>query len=202
MVCLVVLAAWHRDGPATSRRNADTSAVPVRQCVTGISTTGTAVAQEIERKFLLTGEGWRAGVTRSITMRQAYLNDTGNASVRVRIEGDQANINIKSAGLSIERLEFEYAIPLADAEQLMQLCVHHPVEKVRHLVPDGEFTWEIDEFEGANAGLVVAEIELTSPAQAHPRPAWLGQEVSLDRRYYNVYLAKHPYSAWRDDAGA
>lgn len=160
------------------------------------------MAQEIERKFLLTGESWRAHVTRSVTMRQAYLNDAGNASVRVRIEGEHANLNIKSAGLSIERLEFEYPIPLADAEQLMQLCIDHPVEKVRHLVPDGEFTWEIDEFEGANAGLVVAEIELTSPTQAHPRPAWLGQEVSLDRRYYNVYLAKHPYPQWQGDDGA
>lgn len=157
------------------------------------------MAKEIERKFLLRSEAWRSEVTRSVSMQQAYLSSAGgNASVRVRIEGDAANLNIKSASLSVERAEYEYPIPLADARQLMALCVDHPVSKTRHYVEDGDFTWEIDEFDGANAGLVVAEIELASPDQAHPTPAWLGEEVSLDRRYYNVYLAKHPYRQWDD----
>ncbi|MEO0974747.1 MAG: CYTH domain-containing protein [Pseudomonadota bacterium] len=154
------------------------------------------MGQEIERKFLLRDERWREGVVRSVAMRQAYLSEGGKASVRVRVEGDQANLNIKSASLSIERQEYEFPVPLDQALALLALCLDHPVEKTRHYVPDGEFTWEIDEFEGANAGLVVAEVELASADQAHPTPAWLGQEVSLDKRYYNVYLAQHPYSTW------
>ncbi len=154
------------------------------------------MGQEIERKFLLCGDGWREQVSRSVSMRQAYLSGSGRASVRVRVEGERANLNIKSSTLSIERQEFEFPIPLDDALDLFPLCLDHPVEKVRHYVSDGEFTWEIDEFEGANAGLVVAEIELASPAQAHPVPSWLGEDVSMDKRYYNVYLAKHPYSTW------
>ncbi|MEO0420926.1 MAG: CYTH domain-containing protein [Pseudomonadota bacterium] len=156
------------------------------------------MGQEIERKFLLRNAGWRPLVSRSVTMRQAYLSEAGRASVRVRVEGEQANLNIKSSTLSIERQEFEFPIPLSEALGLFPLCADHPVEKVRHYVPDGEFTWEIDEFEGANAGLIVAEIELASPDQVHPTPDWLGEEVSLDKRYYNVYLAKHPYGNWGD----
>ncbi len=154
------------------------------------------MGREIERKFLLKNDGWRRGVSHSVRMCQAYLGDAGRASVRVRIAGDEANLNIKSGTLAIERLEFEYPIPVADAAELLQLCLDHPVEKTRHYVPDGEHLWEIDEFEGANAGLVVAEIELRDPAEAHPQPAWLGREVSLDERYYNVYLARHPYREW------
>lgn len=156
------------------------------------------MGQEIERKFLLRNDSWRQQVTRAVAMRQAYLSEAGRASVRVRVEGEQANLNIKSSTLSIERQEFEFPIPMGEALALFPLCLDHPVEKTRHYVPDGEFTWEIDAFEGANAGLVVAEIELASADQKHPTPPWLGEEVSLDKRYYNVYLAKHPFSQWGD----
>jgi adenylate cyclase len=154
------------------------------------------VGREIERKFLVLDDGWRTGVERSVRMRQAYLNREGNASVRVRIEGAHANLNIKSGSLSIERQEFEYPIPLADGEELLALCVDTAVEKTRHYVPCDGHLFEVDEFEGANAGLVVAELELTHSEAAYPKPAWLGEDVSLDERYYNVYLARYPYRDW------
>jgi adenylate cyclase len=158
------------------------------------------VGTEIERKFLLANGEWRAQVRRSVAMRQAYLAQGGPASVRVRLEGEAAKLNIKSATLSIERQEFEYPIPLHEAAALLALCVDHPVEKTRHYVDVGEHTFEIDEFEGANKGLVVAELELASADQPFPRPPWLGEDVSLDKRYYNVYLARYPYSTWSGEA--
>jgi adenylate cyclase len=154
------------------------------------------LGREIERKFRVIGESWRADVSHSVSMRQGYLSQGGNASVRVRIEGDRANINIKSATLSIERAEYEYPVPTDEARELLALCVDLPIEKTRHHVSVGPFTFEIDEFEGANAGLIVAELELESPEQVFPQPAWLGEDVSLDKRYYNVYLAQHPFETW------
>ena len=154
------------------------------------------MATEIERKFLLADERWRDDAGDGVHYVQGYLGLIDRASVRVRIAGDRANLNIKSAVLGIERLEYEYAVPLADAREMLALASGPPVDKTRYLVPFEGHTWEIDEFHGANAGLVVAEIELAAPDEAFARPPWIGDEVSDDPRYYNVNLAKHPYCDW------
>lgn len=161
------------------------------------------MALEIERKFLLAGDGWRDGVARSVPMAQAYLNDlaaidggTIGASVRIRIEGDAARLNLKSREVGRSRQEFDYPIPLDDAHALMALALGARVQKTRHFVPHGAHVWEIDEFEGDNAGLVVAEVELGHVEEAFVRPPWLGEEVTMLTRYYNLALAARPFSQW------
>lgn len=152
---------------------------------------------EIEKKFLLANDHWRKQIVKSVLFRQGYLAGTEKASVRVRIEGNQANINIKGAVLGIRRAEFEYTIPLDDAAELMSSLCHRPlIEKTRHYVLLGEHEWEIDEFMGDNAGLIVAEIELQDENETFDKPAWLGKEVSYDRRYYNSMLVNNPYNSW------
>ncbi len=156
-----------------------------------------AVATEIERKFLLRDDSWRADADAGSVMRQGYLIGARRASVRVRISGERAHLNIKSATLGIERQEYEVEIPLTDAEELLDtLCERPLIEKTRYHVRHDRHTWEIDVFSGDNAGLVVAEIELGSADEAFEKPAWLGQEVSHDKRYYNVCLVTHPYQDW------
>lgn len=152
---------------------------------------------EIERKFLLAGEGWRALAARRCEMRQGYLSPLGsNASVRVRLEGERARLNIKAAVTGSARAEYEYEIPHAQAREMLDtLCVGR-VEKTRHYVEEADLTWEIDEFHGDNAGLVVAEVELQSVDQAVALPPWIGDEVTDDARYYNHALAHHPYKDW------
>lgn len=152
--------------------------------------------QEIERKFLLNKDSWRSSVHESRVLRQGYLCGNTRASVRVRIDGDRANLNIKSATLGVERLEFEYPIPPEHARVLLAELSGEVVEKTRHEVRHEGHIWEIDEFAGDNAGLIVAEIELEDAAEAFARPDWLGAEVSEDPRYYNNELARHPYSRW------
>jgi adenylate cyclase len=153
---------------------------------------------EIERKFLLRSDGWRQQVRLSTHLRQGYLNNEQHCSVRVRIAGDQAWLNLKGVTLGAQRLEFEYAIPLADAHRMLDTLSCKPlIEKTRHLVDVGRHTFEIDEFEGENAGLIVAEIELDDPDEPFEKPAWLGAEVTDDPRYYNTCLAEHPYQHWR-----
>ena len=161
---------------------------------------------EIERKFLVTGEGWRAAAHAVIDMAQGYLNDFGaldaggqKASVRVRIEGEQAFLNIKSVQLGHTRQEFEYPVPVADAHALLQLCVASQVVKRRHLVRHAGLVWEVDEFAGDNAGLVVAEVELEHAEQVIEHPHWVGAEVTDAPRYYNVALASRPYCQWSAD---
>jgi len=158
---------------------------------------------EIERKFLLAGDGWRALVARSEPMAQGYLVGAAaiaaghaKSSVRVRISGDRAWLNIKSATLGIERHEFEYAIPADDARHLLHELADGRVEKVRHHVMVDGAHFEIDEFAGENDGLIVAEIELPSVDAPFPRPEWLGIEVSDRTRYYNVNLIERPYARW------
>ncbi|KFN47627.1 CYTH domain-containing protein [Arenimonas metalli] len=158
---------------------------------------------EIERKFRVLGEGWRAQAVRSVRIAQGYINDMAalregrqNASVRVRIAGEQAFLNLKSRELGTTRQEFDYPVPVADAEALLALCVGGRIDKVRHYVEVEGHTFEVDEFRGDNAGLVVAELELESAGQAYPRPEWLGQEVTEELRYYNLALAERPYSRW------
>jgi adenylate cyclase len=155
------------------------------------------MAREIERKFLLRDARWREAVTRSVLMRQGYLGSSPAVSIRVRVAGDEAWLNFKSATLGVARHEFEYAIPRADADDMLALfCAGRCLDKTRHCVPWGAHWWEIDEFHGANAGLIVAEIELDAEDEVFETPPWLGAEVSDDRRYYNVCLIDRPYSKW------
>ena len=157
------------------------------------------MATEIERKFLVVNECWRKQVTRQKTIKQGYFGPPNKASIRIRIDGDSANINIKSATLDIVRKEYEIPVPLIDAEEMLQhLCERPFIEKVRHIVPQGDHVWEVDEFSGDNQGLIVAEIELSRADEFFEKPDWLGEEVSHDERYYNVRLVKNPYKNWRN----
>ncbi|MEA3410561.1 MAG: CYTH domain-containing protein [Pseudomonadota bacterium] len=153
--------------------------------------------EEIEHKFLVRDGSWKAAVTRRVEYRQGYLANNDNCSVRVRVSDSRAHLNIKSARLGVQRLEFEYEIPLDEAHALLdELCAKPLVEKVRHFVPHAGKLWEVDEFRGENAGLVVAEVELESVGEAFERPDWVTEDVSDDPRYYNVNLVKAPYSTW------
>lgn len=149
---------------------------------------------EIERKFLVSGEAWRA--TPGTRLRQGYLNRDKDRTVRVRIAGSEGFLTVKGRTTGTTRPEFEYPIPLADAEQLLALCDGPLVDKIRRVIVEQGSRWEVDEFLGENAGLVVAEIELLSEDQAFSKPDWLGPEVSDDARYFNSSLASHPYSKW------
>ncbi len=151
---------------------------------------------EIERKFLLRGDAWR-DLGEAVLLRQGYLSSHKDRVVRVRIEGDHAVMTIKGRNIGATRGEWEYPIPLGDAAELLDcLCEQPLIEKYRRRIPLGKHVWEVDEFLGANAGLVVAEIELTSEDEAFDKPEWIGEEVTDDLRYLNSSLIKHPYSAW------
>lgn len=153
---------------------------------------------EIERKFLVLGDAWREpGGTR---ICQGYLNRDRERTVRVRIAGEQAFLTVKGATQGLTRAEFEYEIPVADAEQLLAMCDGPTIDKIRRRVPHGAHVWEVDEFQGQNAGLVVAEIELASQDEAFAKPLWVGREVSDDARYFNSQLASNPFCTWRDQA--
>jgi len=157
------------------------------------------MATEIERKFLVVGDGWRAQAVRSETFRQGYITtgEHSRGSVRVRVSGQRAWLNLKSATRGISRLEFEYPIPLEDADQILDsLCESPIIDKTRHYVPFAGRTWEVDVFEGENAGLVIAEVELETENASLSLPEWVGNEVTDDLRYYNACLVKHPFSAW------
>lgn len=155
------------------------------------------MAREIERKFLLRDDSWRGQVESSQRMAQGYLQRSADTAIRVRIAGGQAHLNIKKSLDGIHRLEYEYPIPLQDAEELLaQVALPTPIDKTRHLVRIGQHTWEIDEFHGDNAGLVVAEIELAHADEAFEWPGWLGEEVSTDTRYFNSSLSERPYTSW------
>lgn len=159
------------------------------------------MAQEIEHKFLLANDGWREHVSHSVIYKQGYLSSQATSSIRVRISDKQAWLNIKSATIGTQRSEYEYEIPLSDAHEILNsLCLKPVIEKTRHFVTHENHLWEIDEFDGENAGLIVAEIELDTLDEAFEKPDWVGAEVTQDVRYYNNNLAKNPYSAWRDDA--
>jgi adenylate cyclase len=158
---------------------------------------------EIERKFTVVGDTWREAAEQSVRMAQGYLNDIGavqcgaqKASVRVRIAGDRAFLNLKSRELGHTRQEFDYEIPLSDGEALLKLCVGGLIDKTRHYVRHAGFLWEVDEFAGDNSGLIVAEIELASADTTFEPPAWAGKEVTDELRYYNLALAERPYSRW------
>lgn len=154
------------------------------------------MATEIERKFLVTGDAWRGQGT-ATRYRQGYLSTVKERTVRVRVAGDGAQLTIKGITVNASRTEFEYDIPVDDADIMLdELCEQPIIDKVRHVVEVDRHTWEIDEFAGANEGLVVAEVELDDADQQFTRPEWLGEEVTDDPRYFNANLVAHPYSQW------
>lgn len=151
---------------------------------------------EIERKFLLTSEGWRMGITQSRRIAQGYLSRDPERTVRVRIYGENAFMTIKGKTEGISRTEIEFSLPLETAQNLLPLCFQPLIDKTRHLVPHGGHLWEIDEFHGPNTGLIVAEIELEAEGTAFARPDWLGEEVSHDFRYTNASLSERSFNQW------
>jgi CYTH domain-containing protein len=151
---------------------------------------------EIERKFLVRGDGWRTGAAGTV-LQQGYLAADVARSVRVRLAGDQAFLTIKGKSEGLVRREFEYAIPAEDAAELLHhLCLRPLIEKTRYRRDFGGRVWEIDEFSGENAGLILAEVELAFPDECVALPDWVGDEVSRDPRYYNANLIRKPYSRW------
>ncbi len=151
---------------------------------------------EIERKYLVSGDSWRSQVVSSTRIVQGYLT-RGEVTVRARIRGERAYLTIKGRSQGIARSEFEYDIPVPDAEAMLTELADGPVvEKTRHLIDVGGHTWELDVFTGANEGLVMAEIELADADERFEVPQWAGEEVSDDPRYYNVNLAREPFSQW------
>lgn len=155
------------------------------------------MATEIERKFLVAGASWRQ--SDSVRLSQCYLNRDKHRTVRIRIAGDKAFLTVKSVTQGATRAEFEYEIPVVDAEQMLRFSDGPVIRKNRHVIIHDGFKWEVDEFLDDNAGLVMAEIELTSEDQPFTRPPWLGREVTHDSRFYNSNLAAHPYSQWREE---
>jgi len=151
---------------------------------------------EIERKFLVANDGWRSQ-GQPVLIRQGYLSSHPERVVRVRIYGDEAFMTIKSKAVGLARGEWEYPLPLADAREFLdRLCEQPIIEKYRRRIEHAGFTWEVDEFLGVNAGLVVAEIELPSEQQAFDKPDWVGSDVTDDARYLNSNLIRQPYSSW------
>jgi adenylate cyclase len=151
---------------------------------------------EIERKFLVRDERWKA-LGQGVLLRQGYLSSDPDRIVRVRIEGGAAMLTIKGRTVGATRAEWEYPIPMEDAHAFLDsLCEKPLIEKRRHRIPYAGMVWEVDEFLGENAGLVVAEIELESEHQEFSRPEWIGEEVTQDPRYFNANLLRHPYTKW------
>jgi adenylate cyclase len=154
------------------------------------------MAQEIERKFLLANDQWRALATSRISIKQGFLSSKPEATVRVRLADGKGTLTIKSKTEGISRAEYEYDIPAEEATELLALCSGPLLEKTRYIVAVGNHTWEIDEFSGDNDGLFIAEIELTSEYEPFEKSEWLGLEVSGDVRYYNSSLVQLPFCKW------
>ncbi|OHX12146.1 adenylate cyclase [Chromobacterium sphagni] len=150
---------------------------------------------EIERRFVVDGDAWR-GLAPAVQYRQGYLSVEKERTVRVRVVGDQAWLTLKGNISNVSRHEFEYPIPLADAQTIMAAMCPMVVDKLRHRIEHGGFIWEVDEFFGDNAGLVLAEIELPAEDSPFEKPRWVGEEVTEDGRYTNAYLSKNPYRKW------
>ena len=151
---------------------------------------------EIERKYLLKNKEWRARAGEGIEIRQGYLNSAKERTVRIRINGGVGLITVKGETINSTRKEYEYQIPIEDAEELLELCEKPIVEKTRFEIIHNQKVWEIDEFKGGNKGLIVAEIELEDENEELEFPLWIGEEVTSDPRYYNANLIAHPYSDW------
>jgi adenylate cyclase len=158
------------------------------------------VPKEIERKFLVASDEWRRGADHGRAFRQAYLAETDRAVVRVRIEDDiRGFLTVKSAEPGLSRVEFEYVLPLPDAEMLLELRQGSVVWKTRFLAPHGGRSWEVDVYAGDNQGLVIAEIELASEEEQVELPSWVGEEVTESAQYYAARLAQRPFSSWSAD---
>ena len=157
------------------------------------------MAQEIERKFLVTGD-YKSEAYTSVRITQGYLSRVPERVVRIRIKGDKGFITIKGTtnDTGLSRFEWEKEIPLADAQSLLKLTEPGVIDKTRHLIKntDGKHTWEVDEFHGDNEGLIMAEIELENESDLFDKPSWLGKEVTGDKRYYNAYLSEKPFKNW------
>jgi adenylate cyclase len=152
--------------------------------------------KEIERKFLVRGDGWRKNA-RGTFCRQGYLVACDDHVVRVRVLGEKAYLTVKGRKAGLSCPEYEYPLPLADAQDMLErICLRPFIEKIRYTLDFSGVFWEIDEFEGENKGLVVAEVELEQEHQAIELPAWVGREVSYDPKYWNVNLIKYPYCRW------
>jgi adenylate cyclase len=165
-------------------------------CTNLIKTNFNLMPQEIEYKFLVTGDDYK-GLSLPVLYRQGYLSSTPERVVRVREAGGKGYLTIKGANRGATRSEFEYEIPLVEAQELLLLCEQPIIEKLRYFVAYKGFTWEIDEFSGENAGLVIAEIELPAEDTPFEKPHWIGEEVTHDARYYNSNLIKNPYRHWK-----
>lgn len=155
---------------------------------------------EIERKFLILNDQFKKESIRAIRIKQGYIAHEDGRSVRVRIAGDKGYLTIKgpSRDNGVSRLEWEMEIPKVNAEELFRICKPGVIDKIRYIVPaPNNRKWEVDEFFGENEGLVMAEIELGDPDEAYERPAWLGEEVTGDKRYYNAQLCRNPYKNWK-----
>lgn len=158
------------------------------------------MGQEIERKFLVRGDEWRKLATPQ-AYRQGYLSTVSERTVRVRAVGNKGFLTIKGTSRGVSRSEFEYEIPIKDANEMLdRLCERPLIEKRRSKIPIGKHTWEVDEFLGDNKGLIVAEIELSNEKETFEKPRWIGDEVSSDSRYYNANLARNPYKSWKNDS--
>jgi len=155
------------------------------------------MAQEIERKFLVKGD-FKPFAFKSSRVIQGYLCSVPERAVRVRVKGEKGFLTIKGMGNKegTSRYEWEREIPVSEAQELLKICEPGVIDKTRFLVKQGDHTFEVDEFYGENEGLVVAEIELKSETDAFEKPAWLGEEVTGDVRYYNVMLMKTPFTTW------
>jgi adenylate cyclase len=154
------------------------------------------MGKEIERKFLVVGEAWRT-LEEGTLYRQGYLSTVQERTVRVRRVGNKGTLTVKGVSVGATRKEYEYEIPVADADEMIdQLCEKPIVEKNRYRIPIGDLTWEVDEFLGVNEGLIVAEVELRSEDQPVDKPDWIGAEVTGDPRYFNANLVARPFSTW------
>ena len=158
-----------------------------------------AMAQEIERKFMVKSDAFKAEAFKQIRITQGYLSSAPERTVRVRVKGDKGFITVKGIGnaTGVSRFEWEKEISVDEVRDLLPLCEPGIIDKMRFLVKNGEFTFEIDEFYGDNEGLTMAEIELPDEQAAFERPEWLGEEVTGDKRYYNSMLMKNPYKNWK-----
>ncbi len=155
---------------------------------------------ETERKFLVLSDDYKAAATEKFDIAQGYLSSHPERTVRVRIKGNKGFLTIKGKGneSGTTRMEWEKEISLDEAKLLLPLCEKGAIEKTRYEIPCGNHVYEVDEFYGDNAGLVIAEIELEDENEAFEKPGWLGEEVTGDERYYNAYLSRHPYDEWKD----
>ena len=155
---------------------------------------------EIERKFLLADPSWKTGP--GCTLRQGYLSRDPQRIVRIRLSDDAAWLTIKGTTSGATRAEFEYHIPPSDAAELLALCERPLLEKTRYRIEYRGHHWDIDEFHGDNAGLIIAEVELKTESEHVELPPWIGAEVTGDPRYYNSNLSKHPYGQWPEQKTA